>query len=148
MYNNCICTHMHNVPKSLSLSLSLSLAFPGEDTAISSHRRIAGRTVVFAQSFTFPCVCANKMHTCIHDGMYTTARRDPHLRATRRYISYPTWKSLRIACITTTHILQRPSIPDCIILFKRTACRTSSRVNYCEKRKYIFFYRKNILFSQ
>lgn len=83
---NYICTRVHNVPKFLSLSPSLSLAL---SVKLPPHRCIAatpGASVVFAQSFTFPSVCANRMHPCIHGGVYAAAA-DPHLRATGRCIS-------------------------------------------------------------
>jgi len=119
----------------LSFSLFLSL---GEVTAVP-HRRIAASpsaSVVFAQSFTFPRVCANRMYTCIHGGMYAVARQ------IRIYVQlgvvYPRGEAY-VSRITTMHILQRPSIPVHIISFKRTTCRTPRCVNHHKKNKYNFF---------
>lgn len=129
---NCICTRVDNVPNSSPLSFSLSL---GEVIAVP-HRRIAERVRRICAIVHVPSrVCKQNVYLYTRQSVCCRAT-DPHLCATRRCVSPR--RSLRIARITTMHILQRPSIPVRIMSFKRTRCRTPRCVKHRKRTNTIF----------
>lgn len=128
---NYICTRVHNVPKFLSLSISLPRSLC-EVTTASSQRR-ARLSYLRNRSRSLACVQTE----CIP--VYTAECMRP--RRIRIYVQpgvvYPLRRSLRIARITTTHILQLPSIPVRIMPFKQTAHLSVSIV--VKRRDVMFF---------